>query len=256
MDFLELGFLLQLAVAFGGGIVAFVSPCVLPLLPGYLALMSGYSVAELQSGQASTGRMLRVTLLFVAGFTVVFVALGAGATSVSRFLIENLQVATRVAGLVILGFGIIIIGMAFTTWGPFGFFQRERRMDVRPSRFGELAPVGMGVAFGFGWTPCIGPILAGVLTIAATQDTVVRGMVLLLAFSLGLGVPFVVSGLAVNRALTTTKAMRRWLRPINVASGAIMAAFGLLMLIGGVDLLSRFFADLLTRLGLENLAEV
>lgn len=256
MEFLELGFLVQAAVAFGGGIIAFVSPCVLPLLPGYLALMSGYSVAELQSGEASTRRMLRVTLLFVAGFTVVFVALGAGATSVSRFLIQNLQIATQIAGLVILGFGIVIIGMAFTTKGPFGFFQRERRMEVRPSRFGEAAPAAMGLAFGFGWTPCIGPILAGVLTIAATQDTVVRGMFLLLAFSLGLGVPFVLSGLGVNRALTTTKAMRRYLRPINITSGAIMAAFGLLMLIGGVDLLSRFFADALTAVGLEGLADV
>jgi cytochrome c-type biogenesis protein len=257
MEFLELGFLVQAAIAFGGGVIAFVSPCVLPLLPGYLALMSGYSVAELQAGEASTARMLRVTLMFVAGFTVVFVALGAGATSVSRFLIANLNAATRVAGLLILGFGILIVGAAFTNKGVFGFFSRERRLDVRPSRLGASAPVAMGVAFGFGWTPCIGPILAGVLTVAATQATVARGMLLLLAFSLGLGVPFVLSGLGVNRALATSQGLRRHLRPINIAAGAVMAAFGLLMFFGGVDLLSRFFANVFTAVpGLERLAEV
>jgi cytochrome c biogenesis protein CcdA len=168
----DAGFALQLLLAFGGGIISFLSPCVLPLLPGYLGLMSGYSVADLQAGRASTGRMLRVTSLFVAGFTVVFVATGAAATQVGRFLVQYQSVTERVAGALILAFGVLLIGMSFTGRGLFGVFARERRLDVRPSRLGRWAPPVMGMAFGFGWTPCIGAILGAILTAAGTRETI------------------------------------------------------------------------------------
>src|SRR5690606_4883880 len=163
-----LGFLAQAAFAFGGGILAFLSPCVLPLVPGYLGLMSGYSVADLQSGDASRLRMLRVTGLFVLGFTVVFVATGAFATSIAGVLNRSETLRGRIAGGLVIAFGILMIGMAVTSRGIFGFLSQERRLDVRPSRLGGWAAPVMGAAFGFGWTACIGPILAGVLAIAAT----------------------------------------------------------------------------------------
>ncbi len=238
-------FAVQLLFAFGGGIISFLSPCVLPLLPGYLGLMSGYSVAELRSGEASAARMLRVTSLFVLGFTVVFVASGAFATRLGQFLNQNQSVTTRIAGAVIIGFGILVVGMAFTNRGIFGYLAQERRLEVRPSRLGGWAPPVMGAAFGFGWTPCIGAILGVILTTAATRETVLQGMALLFSFSLGLGVPFILSGLGVGRALRAVGAFRRYLRPINVGSGLVLIAFGLVMVAGQLGRISSFFTNLL-----------
>ena len=146
------------------------------------------------------------TTLFVLGFTAVFVALGAGATQVSRFLLSNQSLTGRIAGIIVILFAIIMIGSAFTSRGIFGFFSRERRVEVRPSRLGSWAPPVMGAAFGFGWSACIGPILAWVLAIAATQDTVVRGIMLLFVFLMGLGVPFVLAGLTTRAKGETVEA--------------------------------------------------
>ncbi|GIU92953.1 MAG: cytochrome C biogenesis protein CcdA [Acidimicrobiia bacterium] len=249
-DFAGMSFLLQAVLAFGGGVVAFLSPCVLPLVPGYLGLMSGYSVAELQSGSVSRRRMLKVTTLFVAGFSAVFVATGAVATSLAQFLNRNQQVIDRIAGAVVVAFAVVMIGTAFTGRGLFGFLARERRLEVRPSRLGALAPPVMGAAFGFGWTACIGPILAGLLALAGTQETVTRGMALLLVFSLGLGVPFVASALLLDKAFRATRIMRRWLRPIQVASGGVMLAFGVLLLTNQVSRLASLLVELFVRIPL------
>lgn len=256
-DFGQLGFALQMVFAFGGGIIAFLSPCVLPLVPGYLGLMSGYSIADLQSGEANRGRMLRVTGLFVLGFTAVFVALGAGATQISRFLLQNQSLTGRIAGIVVIAFAILMIGTAFTTRGIFGFMSRERRVEVRPSRLGSWAPPVMGMAFGFGWSACIGPILAGVLTIAGTRETVAQGMLLLFVFSMGLGVPFILTGLGLARAMKAMTSFRKYMRPVNVASGLLMLAFGVLLLTGNVTRLSSFFVDVFLSVPfLEDLASI
>ena len=256
-DFGSLSFLAQAAFAFGGGVLAFLSPCVLPLVPGYLGLMSGYSVADLQSGDASRLRMLRVTGLFVLGFTAVFVATGAFATSIAGVLNRNQTITGRIAGALVIAFGLVMIGMAFTNRGIFGFLSRERRLDVRPSRLGSWAPPVMGAAFGFGWTACIGPILAGVLTIAATRDTVYQGMALLFVFSMGLGVPFILTGLGLRKAFGAMKAIRRWIRPINVVSGAVMVIFGVLLFTNNVARLSSFFVEIFIAVPfLEDLASI
>ncbi len=257
MEFAETGFALQLALAFGGGILAFVSPCVLPLVPGYLGLMSGYSVSSLQEGSVSRARMLRVTLLFVLGFSIVFVASGAAATSLSEFLARNQQTTGRVAGVLIVAFGALMLGMAFSNRGLFGAMQRERRVEVRPSRLGAWAPPVMGLAFGFGWTPCIGPILGGVLAVAATQDTAAQGMLLLFFFSLGLGVPFVLTGVGVSRALAAMRSFRKWMRPINITAGVVMIAFGIIMFTGNVFWLSARVSEIFQAIPfLEKLAEI
>lgn len=256
-EFADMAFVLQLALAFGGGVIAFLSPCVLPMLPGYLGLMSGYSVADLQAGEASRSRMLRVTSLFVVGFTLVFVATGALATQIAQFLNRNQTITNRVAGIMIVAFGIAMVGMAYTNRGIFGFLARERRMEVRPSRLGSWAPPVMGVAFGFGWSPCIGTILGGVLFVASTRDTVAEGMLLLLVFSLGLGVPFVLAGLGLSKAFRAMKSLRRWIRPVNVASGVLMVVFGIVMFRGDIGRISGFFIDLFERIPiLENLASI
>jgi cytochrome c-type biogenesis protein len=250
----ESGFLLQAVVAFGGGILSFVSPCVLPLLPGYLAMMSGYSTADVTAGTVPTKTMLGRILLFIAGFTVVFAALGASATTLSQVIRRNLPQLTVVAGAVIVVMGVLIVAMAVSNRGILGFLQRERRFEVRPSRLGRWAAPVMGMAFAFGWTPCIGPILTVVLATAATQDTVARGIGLLVAYALGLGVPFLLAGLGLVKLFGR---LRRWLKPINIASGIALAAFGLVMLTGNLTAwsgaLSRAFSDIPF---LENLARI
>ncbi|MDE0133031.1 MAG: cytochrome c biogenesis protein CcdA [bacterium] len=257
MNFLDMALALQLAVAFGGGLLAFISPCVLPLLPGYLAMVSGYSVADLQKGVASTAKVLRASLLFVVGFTLIFVAQGAGATSVSRFLLQNQVVVTRIAGAVIALFGVAMVGMSFSGWGIFGWFSRERRFHVVSNRFGVLSPVVLGAAFGFGWSPCIGPILGGVLAIAASQDTILAGMLLLFVFSLGIGVPFVLSGIGLSKAFGAFAVVRKISRPLIVVAGVLMTAFGVLMMFNGLSWLSRVISNLFAALPLlSNLTEI
>lgn len=242
--------------AFVFGALSFASPCVLPLLPGYLALMSGYSTAELQAGKASVLRMVRVTALFVAGFTLVFVALGAGATSVSGLLLRNRILVSRIAGSLIILFGLLILVMAFSSSPRLGFLYRERRLEVKPSRLGGWAPPLMGMAFGFGWTPCIGPVLAAILTMAANQDTVGRGMLLLFVFSMGLGVPFIAAGVGVTKVYSGVRFLQRRLKWVNAASGLLMMGFGALFVTGRISDLSSLISSLMIRLGLEWLASI
>ena len=242
--------------AFVFGILSFVSPCVLPLLPGYLGLMSGYSVAELKEGKVSTLRMLGVTVMFVTGLTVVFVLLGAGATSIAGLLIRNKTLITQIAGWLIVLFGVVILLTAIGKSPRLIFLARERRLEVKPSRLGNWTPILMGMAFGFGWTPCIGPVLAAILTQAATQETVGRGMFLLFLFSMGMGIPFIVAGIAVTKVFGGIKAMQRHLRKINIASGLLMVVFGWLFITGRITDLSSLISGWMIDLGLDRLAEI
>ncbi len=246
----------SIASAFVFGALSFISPCVLPLLPGYLSLMSGYSVADLQEGNASVGRMLRVTLLFVAGFTLVFVAGGAAATSLGGFLARNQSTTTQVAGWLIIAFGVLIVMLALSNSRFLNVFNRERRLEVRPSRLGGWAPPVMGVAFGFGWTPCIGPVLAAILTLAASQETVGQGMFLLFVYSMGLGIPFVLSGIGMTKLFGSLRVLRRHLKTINVVSGLLMVGFGVLFITGRITDLSGWITDLFIRFGWDRLAEI
>ena len=247
-------YLVQLLIAFGAGVISFVSPCVLPLLPGYLSMMSGYSASQLEAGDVSTSRMLRVILLFIAGFTVVFVALGAVATGLRTFLVQNLTTFTRIAGLVIIGFGLLMVAMAVSNRGLLTSFSQDRRIDVRPSRLGAWAPPVMGAAFGFAWTPCIGPVLTVILATASLQETVVQGMGLLLAYSLGLGVPFLLAGLGLFKVFGRLKPH---LRTINIVSGVVLAGFGLVLVTGNLGVISGWFSDLFFAIPfLEDLATI
>ena len=233
-------YLVQLLIAFGAGVISFVSPCVLPLLPGYLSMMSGYSASQLESGEASTARLTRVMLLFIMGFTLVFAALGAAATGLGTFLRQNLGTFTRIAGIVIIVFGVLMVAMAISNRGLLAGFNRDRRVDVRPSRLGKWAPPVMGAAFAFGWTPCIGPVLTVILTTAAVQETVGRGMLLLVSYSLGLGLPFFLAGLGLFRVFGRLKP---YLRNINIASGVLLAMFGVVMVTGNLGAVSSWFVS-------------
>lgn len=250
----DVTYLVQLVIAFGAGVISFVSPCVLPLLPGYLSMMSGYSATQLETGEVSTRRMLRVILLFILGFTVVFAAIGATATALSSLLVQNLPTLTRIAGLVIIVFGLLMITMAVSERGVLAPFGRERRLQVRPSRLGGWAPPLMGAAFAFGWSPCIGPVLTVILATAATRQTLTEGVLLLIVYSLGLGVPFLAAGLGLFRLFGRLKP---YLRPINIVSGALLALFGVVMVTGAVTDLSAWFQRVFFEIPfLRDLAEV
>ena len=231
----------SIIAAFVFGALSFLSPCVMPLLPGYLAMMSGYSVSDVADGQVSTRRMLRVTLLFVAGFSVVFVALGATATALGSSLLRNSIDIARIAGGLVIAAGLFMVISG--VWAPKLMMplMRERRPDVRPSRLGAWAPPVMGMAFGFAWTPCIGPTLGAILTVAGSQSTVPEGMLLLFVYSLGLGVPFVLAGIGIGRLYGTFEWFRRHARTISVASGLLLIAFGVVMVTGTLFRLSSWF---------------
>ncbi len=248
--------LVSLVVAFGFGVLSFISPCVLPLLPGYLSLMSGYSVGDLQEGKSSTLRMVRVTGLFVAGFTVVFIAWGAAATSLGQFLRENLRTASTIAGWIVVVFGLVIVASAVLNLPWLQNLVRERKMEIRPSRLGGWAPPVMGFAFGFAWTPCIGPVLGSILALAAAQETVTEGILLLFAYSMGLGIPFIASGVGMTKLFGAMSFLRKHLRTINALSGAALVWFGVLMITNRLFELSNWFVDVLDRFGLDFLTAI
>ncbi len=237
----DAAYVVQLVVAFGAGVISFVSPCVLPLLPGYLSMMSGYSAAQLDQGEVSTRHMLRVILMFIAGFTVVFAGIGAAATGFGQFLRSNLGTLTQIAGVVIIVFGVLMVAMAVTNRGFLSTLSQEKRVHVRPSKLGRWAPPVMGAAFAFGWSPCIGPILTVILATASVQETLGRGVLLLVVYSLGLGVPFLLAGLGLFKFFGRLK---RYLKPINIVSGVLLALFGVVMVTGNLTAISAWFIDL------------
>jgi cytochrome c-type biogenesis protein len=237
------------------GAASFLSPCVLPLLPGYLSLMSGYSTAELASGEVSMWRVTRATLLFTAGFTLVFVFLfGAAATTIGSFLQGN--AFTVIAGWVIIFMGLFVAVTAVWTPGFLMPVMQDRRKDVRPSALGAWAPPVMGMAFAFGWTPCIGPFLTAAIALGANADTAAQGMVVLGFYSLGLGIPFLLSALLLAKAFSLFDVVKRFLTPISVISGLLLAGFGVLMVTGQIVELNAWFSRILIDLGLDSLAEV
>ncbi|HVP38485.1 MAG TPA: cytochrome c biogenesis protein CcdA, partial [Candidatus Saccharimonadales bacterium] len=182
----------SLLVCLVAGLTSFISPCVLPIVPGYLSFISGVSLEEIQ-GSGAARRVMLAAVAFVLGFSTVFVALGASATLVGAFLKHHGALLAKVAGVVIIIFGLHMTGLV-----KIPFLTYEKRFHARERPISPLGAYVVGLAFAFGWTPCIGPILAGILTLAAAQHTVARGILLLSFYSLGLGLPFLLAAAAVN----------------------------------------------------------
>ena len=219
--------LLALPVAVLAGLVSFFSPCVLPLLPGYLSYATGLGGAEIATGTARRRQVLAGTLGFVAGLALVFVASGALAGSVGAALVAWQRPLSMVAGLLAIGLGLV-----FTGWLPVAGW----RPNVAP-RLGVAASPLLGIVFALGWTPCIGPALSVVLSLALNEGTALRGGVLAFAYSLGLGLPFVVAGLAFDRLTGTLEWVKRHHRGIQVAGGVAMMLVGVLLVTGWWDVL-------------------
>jgi cytochrome c-type biogenesis protein len=198
-------------------------------------------------------RLFRGILGFIAGFTVVFTALGASASAIGHLLRTHQQLANTVSGVVIVAFGAVLVAMAAGVRLPM-FVAGERRFAARPSLLGVWAPPIMGMAFAFGWTPCLGPVLGSVLTLASHEGTLSGGIALLIAYSLGLGVPFLLSGLAFGRLTDVVARVRSRLRYIDLVGGVILVVFGLLLVTGNLGWVSAQFSALLNDLHLGRLA--
>jgi cytochrome c-type biogenesis protein len=217
-------------------VLSFLSPCVLPLVPSYLTFVTGMSLDDVQRVRRST---VVHALLFILGFTIVFVLLGATATAVGRLLVTQRLWLTRVGGVLVMLFGLYLLGAL--NIAP---FSRERRLHLSNKPLGYLGSVLVGVAFGAGWTPCIGPILGGILTYTATQADFALGIGLLFTYALGLAVPFVLSAIAVERLIELTRAYSRHLIWVSRVSGALVLLLGVLMVTGYLSLLTGFLQSL------------
>jgi cytochrome c-type biogenesis protein len=231
--------------AFGAGVLSFLSPCVFPLIPAYLAQLTGTSFQDLQEMEDNERRgiMVRNSVAFVIGLALVFTLFGASATFLGKFFLNNQVLVGRIAGFAIVLFGLHLMGVIQIPW-----LMRESRMDMADARqrsTGLTGSVFMGAAFGVGWTPCIGPVLASILAVASQADTVFTGMVLLLAYALGLGVPFILMALVLNRA-AGRKAMgvvRQYMPQLSAASGALLIFMGLLVFTGNLIDLSNLITE-------------
>jgi len=232
------------------GLVSFLSPCVLPLVPPYLCYMAGVSLDQLtatdESDDAQVARrtVFVSSIAFVLGFATIFVSLGAAASAIGQLVRSHLDVLSLVGGIV-----IIVMGLNFLGVFRIGLLSREARVQVRNQAAGPVGAYLMGLAFAFGWTPCIGPVLAAILAVAGTEATVSRGAMLLGAYSLGLGVPFVVAGLFSGPFLQFMKRFRAHLGTVEKVMGGLLVVTGVLFITGGMADFSYWLLETFPQLG-------
>ena len=218
--------------------MSFLSPCVLPLVPSYLSFVTGMSLEDLQGGVDRRATFMH-SLLFVLGFSIIFIALGASASFLGSFLYNYKVWIARVGGAV-----IIVLGLHLTGVFKIAPLLRERRVHVNDKPGGYLGTIGVGAAFGAGWTPCIGPVLGAILTLASTQDTVWAGVSLLSVYSLGLAIPFLISALALDLFLSAFSRFRRFLPAVEKGAGVMLIILGLLLVTGTFTLLNTYLLPL------------
>jgi len=243
-----------LLAAFGAGLLSFVSPCVLPLIPGYLSYISGLSLDEMRGAPVAAGgaavavvrpagvrrQVVLSSLAFIAGFSLVFVSLGAAASAIGQFLLERQTFFNRIAGAVIVIFGLHTMGVLRIEW-----LYQEKRVHTSRKPAGFIGAGLIGVAFAFGWTPCIGPILAAILALAGTQETVAKGVRMLGVYSLGLGVPFLATALMIDRFFAAMGRIRRHYHKIEIVSGALLIVIGLLIFTNKFTVIARWLTPYL-----------
>ena len=219
---------IALTTAFAAGTASFLSPCVLPLVPGYLSYVAGHSVAQSRSANpAQRFTAFSLSLCFVLGFSTVFTILGASATALGQALLRYRYEANILGGIVVIVFGLFTTGLVRIPW-----LEWDVRFHGKVSGVGPLGAYLLGLAFGFGWTPCIGPILGAILIISATKTTVATGVALLSAYSVGLGIPFLAAAVFTGAFLKRARALGRVGRPLQITAGIIMIIMGLAMVTG------------------------
>ncbi len=228
----------SLMAAFLAGLLSFISPCVLPLVPGYISFISGISLEDIENKrQQNKNTIIISSLFFIIGFSLIFILLGATATLLGSFLLEKSFILKKVAGLTIILFGIHISGLY-----RIKFLDYEKRIytNTRPVNI-IVGPFLMGLAFAFGWTPCIGPILAGILVYAGTQETVYQGILLLTVYSAGLGIPFLLTALAINRFYLFSNKIKKHFKVIEIIGGILLILIGGLILTDNLQRIVYYF---------------
>lgn len=235
-----------IATAFVAGAISFLSPCVLPLVPGYVSYVAGRSLSDAELPHAAATRLpaLGLSLLFVFGFSSVFVALGASATAVGQLLLQYRYETNLVGGAIIIVFGLFMTGLLRLSW-----MQRELRFHAAGPGGRPLGAYVLGLAFAFGWTPCIGPVLGAILTVSAASATVAQGVALLAVYSLGLGLPFLVAAGFTGAFLGRMRVMRRFGRHLQVLAGLVMVAMGVAMITGYLSAFSFWLLETFPGLG-------
>ncbi|MAV56117.1 MAG: cytochrome C biogenesis protein [Candidatus Pelagibacter sp.] len=233
--------MLNLAIAFGAGLISFLSPCVLPLIPGYISYISGESLGDIIEKQK---KIVLKTILFTVGFSLVFIGFGATASLIGNLLLEYSYTLRIIAGIIIIIFSLQLIGIL-----NLNFMNREKRFQTKNYSNNLFFPVVVGSAFGFGWTPCIGPVLGSILTLAAVESSIGKGVLLLSFYSLGLAIPFVLSGYGISKFLAFSKNFRKNIRIVSIAGGIILLITGILILTNQLQTLGFFILEYLPFLG-------
>lgn len=246
--------LVQYGIAFGGGLISFASPCVLPVVPGYLSVITGLDMAELQESKRSNAlAVTRDTGLFILGFGSVFVALGVSATTIGSFIFDQQILLTRLSGAMVLAMSLFMLGSIYLQ-AP--WLYQEKRFHPNLGKYGKAAPTVAGAAFGFGWTPCIGPVLTSILAIAATSGSASTGALLLGVYALGLGLPFLIVGLLMGRLGGSLQWVQVHMTGIVISSSIFLALFGVLLISNQLIRITTELQDLMRAIGLESLVNL
>jgi cytochrome c-type biogenesis protein len=228
-----------MAMAFFAGLLSFLSPCVLPLVPGYLSIISGVSLDQLknESQNASLRRSVIVSsIMFIIGFSITFIVLGATASALSKAVLTRMPILMKIAGILIMVFGLHLLGIFRIN----ALYQDKRMHNVQSQR-GALGALVLGLVFALGWSPCIGPILASILAVASQQETVLQGVFLLVIYSAGLGVPFLLTSLGLNRFLAFYTRFKKHFRALELVSGVLVLGIGFLIFFNRMTVLNQYF---------------
>ena len=233
--------LIKSFLAFGAGFISFLSPCVLPLIPGYISYISGESLGDIVEKQK---KVILKTVLFSLGFSIVFISFGATASLIGNILLENSNTLRIIAGIIIIIFSLQLIGIL-----NLNFLNQEKRFQTKNYSNNLFFPVLVGAAFGFGWTPCIGPVLGSILTLAAVESSIGKGILLLSFYSLGLAIPFILSGYGISKFLAFSKNFRKNIKIVSVTGGVILLITGILILTNKLQTLGYFILEAIPILG-------
>ena len=233
--------LIKCFLAFGAGFISFLSPCVLPLIPGYISYISGESLGDIVEKQK---KVILKTILFSFGFSLVFISFGATASFIGNILLENSNTLRIIAGVIIIIFSLQLIGIL-----NLNFLNQEKRFQTKNYSNNLFFPVLVGAAFGFGWTPCIGPVLGSILTLAAVESSIGKGILLLSFYSLGLAIPFILSGYGISKFLAFSKNFRKNIKIVSVTGGVILLITGILILTNKLQALGYFILEAIPILG-------
>ncbi|HBM61431.1 cytochrome c biogenesis CcdA family protein [Salipiger marinus] len=244
IEIIDASLLPAMAVALLGGVISFLSPCVLPIVPPYLAFMSGVSLSEMQAGGRARLRAFVTALFFVMGLSTVFLILGFTASWLGMFFLQNQVLLARISGVV-----VIVFGLHFLHVFRIPFLDREARIDTGDAGGSAFGAYLLGLAFAFGWTPCIGPQLGAILSLAATEASVARGTLLLGVYALGLGLPFLLAAVFLSRAMGLMNRMKRHMALIEKVMGLLLVAVGLMLLTGAFTSFSFWLLETFPALG-------